>query len=243
MLRFCQTALDLLYPPRCRGCEASGPAERLCDACLAATPPPRSPLCHICGTPFATAAGGDHLCGACLRRRPCFRHARAVAAYEASTRQVAPLNRVLHEYKYQRDVSLAPTLASLLSQRLPFTLDRYDRIVPVPLHPERLRWRGFNQAMLLARRLGTTASRRLDPFVLQRQRATTPQVGLDHDARQRNVAGAFTVRGKHELRGQSVLLIDDVYTTGATVNECARVLRRAGVEYVDVLVVAQALLR
>jgi len=242
-MRLWQATLDLLYPPRCRGCDEPGPESGLCAACLVAIPQPASPQCRICGTPFATAGAGDHVCGACLKRPPLFRRARAVATYDAAATQGGPLNRLLHEFKYQRDVSLAPTLATLLGQRLPFELGDYDRIVPVPLHPARLRWRGFNQALLLARRLERTIRPRVDPFALQRPRSTPPQVGLDHDERQRNVRGAFAVRKGHEPRGLSVLLIDDVYTTGATVNECARVLRRAGAADVDVLVVAHALLR
>jgi len=119
----------------------------------------------------------------------------------------------------------------------------HDLLVPVPLHLRRLRWRGFNQALLLTRPLAQRCGARLDPFVLARTRPTSPQVGLDEAARRRNIAGAFAVRDPAVVRRRSVLLIDDVYTTGATVEECARVLRRAGASRVDVLVLARAVLQ
>jgi ComF family protein len=150
-----------------------------------------------------------------------------------------PLARVLHDYKYQRDVTLAPLLADFLIERCPLPID-HDLIVPVPLHRDRLRWRGFNQSHLLARRLGQHFAVRVDPFLLIRARPTPPQVGLDESDRRRNVAGAFAAPRPTALTGRSALLVDDVYTTGATVEECARVLKRAGARRVDVLVLARA---
>jgi ComF family protein len=114
-------------------------------------------------------------------------------------------------------------------------------LIPVPLHPERLRWRGFNQSLLLSRPLARAWNVPVDPFVLRRRRATPPQVGLDERARRLNVGGAFAVAEGASLKDLGVLLIDDVFTTGATVNECAITLRRAGAARVDVLVLARAL--
>lgn len=142
--------------------------------------------------------------------------------------------------KYGRDVSLAPLLARYLVERLPLPVD-HDVIVPVPLHRERLRWRGFNQAVPLARALGAAGDRPVDPFALVRSRATPPQVGLDAGSRRRNVRGAFVVRSADRIRGRRVLLVDDVMTTGATIDACARALRAAGARQVDALVLARAL--
>lgn len=196
-------------------------------------------MCRVCGEPYR-GAGRDHDCPICRRRRRRFDRARACLLYERGpASNDSPLVRVLHDYKYQRDVTLAPLLADLLIDRAPLPVD-HDVIVPVPLHRDRLRWRGFNQAHLLARRLGRRCGVPVDPFLLVRARPTPPQVGLDEADRRRNVAGAFVAPRPLALAGRSTLLVDDVYTTGATVEECARVLKRAGARRVDVLVLARA---
>lgn len=149
----------------------------------------------------------------------------------------------MQRYKYNRDVSLAAPLSRLLARHCPVDLDGYDLVVPVPLHVSRLRWRGFNQALLLARRLVRGRRPGVDPFVLERTRPTLPQVELDEVERRRNVAHAFHVRRPAAVQGRRVLLVDDVYTTGSTVKECSHALRRAGAAEVDVLVLARAVLR
>jgi ComF family protein len=150
---------------------------------------------------------------------------------------------VLQQYKYQRDVWLARPLGALVAARAPFDPDDYDVIMPVPLHVQRLRWRGFNQAQLLARPLARAVRLPLDPHALHRVRPTRPQVDLDETQRRHNVAGAFRVARTDRVAGRRILLVDDVFTTGATVNECSRVLLRAHAKQVDVLVLARAVLR
>jgi ComF family protein len=146
----------------------------------------------------------------------------------------------LRRYKYDRDVGLAPLLGRLLAYHCPLPL-QHDIAIPVPLHRQRLRWRGFNQSALIARRLASDRGILYAASVLQRRRSTPPQVGLSEAERRTNISGAFSVRDPESLRGRSVLLVDDVYTTGATANECARTLKRAGARRVDVLVLARAL--
>ncbi len=158
--------------------------------------------------------------------------------YDGVAGASSPLAAALHRYKYGRDTTLAPALAELLSDHCPLSVN-HDVIVPVPLHIRRLRWRGFNQALLLAKPLAKRFGVPLDPFILRRTRATPPQVSLGEADRRRNIAGAFAVRIPGLVRDRSALLVDDVYTTGATVNECARALRRAGARRVDVLVLAR----
>ena len=121
-------------------------------------------------------------------------------------------------------------------------LANYDVVIPVPLHLARLRWRGFNQASLLARRVAARRQVPVDVFSVERARATQPQVELDEKGRRRNVAQAFRVSCSARIRKRRVLLVDDVYTTGSTVNECSRALRHAGAARVDVLVLARAML-
>jgi competence protein ComFC len=117
---------------------------------------------------------------------------------------------------------------------------RAELIVPVPLHPRRLRWRGFNQSVLLAREVGRAYSTAMDPFVLARRRETPPQTQLTEIERRRNMRGAFAVNPNRSVKNKSILLVDDVYTSGATVNECSRALRRAGAKQVYVLTLARA---
>jgi len=114
-----------------------------------------------------------------------------------------------------------------------------DRIIPVPLHPKRLRWRGFNQALILAREVGRLWRLPVDPFILRRSRETPPQTELSEEERTKNVRGAFAVDPRKSVEGESLLLVDDVYTSGATVNECSRALQRAGAKEVHVLTLAR----
>jgi ComF family protein len=198
-------------------------------------------MCPTCGLTFGTAGNEDHTCGVCLLRPPQFRTARACAVYVPSAEQDHPLARILHRYKYDRDVRLAKPLGDLLRRRCPLPLHTYDVVVPVPLHLSRLRWRGFNQALLLLRPLARAARIPVDPFSLQRVRPTRPQVQLNETDRRANVANAFAVVRPDRVRARRVLVVDDVYTTGATVNDCCRALRRAGARRVDVLVLARAM--
>jgi ComF family protein len=235
-------ALDLLYPSACPGCDRSTQASRdFCDLCLATIHLPRSPLCSVCGDPFA-GIGEDHPCHRCLALPRAFGVARAGATYASADDGSSPLARALQRYKYTPDVGLAPVLGGLMASRFSLDPADYDVIVPVPLHIRRLRWRGFNQALLLARHVGKHHRLRVDPFVLVRTRATDPQVELDDAARRRNVAGAFAVTGRRTVEQLRVLLVDDVYTTGATADECSRTLLRAGATRVDVAVLARAVL-
>lgn len=229
--------IDLFFPPRCPACRLRTESVEICAPCGDAIQPAGTPLCTICGLP-RQGAGGDHPCGRCRRRPPRFARARACASYRHA--EPSPLIDVLQRLKYGRDITYGPVLGRYLCAHLPMVVD-HDLIIPVPLHPRRLRWRGFNQSALLARALAAHSGRPVALHALARARATPPQVGLGERQRRRNVARAFSVRDARPLRDRRVLLVDDVMTTGATVNECARVLRRAGATRVDVLILARAL--
>lgn len=237
-----ESLLNLLYPARCSGCGRPTDRPEFCRRCRARIETPGTPLCPSCGVPFHTREDADHRCGRCLQHPPTFGRARACTIYDAADTSDHPLKSVLQQYKYQRDVWLAQPLGALLVERAPFAVSSYDVIMPVPLHMQRLRWRGFNQAQFLARPLAGAARVPLDPYSLQRIRPTRPQVELDEKERRHNVAGAFRVARPAHVAGRRILLVDDVYTTGATVNECSRVLQRAGAKDVDVLVLARAVL-
>jgi ComF family protein len=229
-------ALDLIFPPRCPGCGTRTEAVAFCRACEVRMPVIGSPRCPTCGLPFY-GSGPDHRCARCTRRPPHFRQATACSAYHPGLPH--PLVDALHRLKYGRDVSVAPILAAVLAARAPKA--DHDLILPVPLHRSRLQWRGFNQSLLIARALQPGAGGRLDRRTLARRRATPPQVGLGERERRKNVRKAFIVTSVDAVRTARILLVDDVMTTGATADECARVLRRSGAREVDVLVLLRAL--
>jgi ComF family protein len=186
---------------------------------------------------FREAPGDDHLCSGCLTEERYFTKARAIALYEGL------MAEAISRFKYQRDSRLAKPLGTLLAeyQDPEFLFAEFDLMLAVPLHPQRLRQRGFNQSILLARRLSRTHSIPLDLKSLQRTRQTQPQTHLSGSERQKNIRGAFEVRKPEVISGKHVLLIDDVFTTGATVQECSKVLLKAGAKEVDVLTLARAL--
>lgn len=236
-MRVLAAVLDVLFPPRCPSCGIRTRAVALCGACEAQIPTAGSPLCTICGLPFGDQ-GLDHLCAACTRRRPRFTLARARTMYGPGGRN--PAVELLHRLKYGRDLAMAPILAGLLADAMPVR-GEYEVVVPVPLHRARLRWRGFNQAVPLARAVAHRWRCPVDVLALARHRATPPQVGLPAAARRANVRDAFVLRRPAAVDRRRVLLIDDVMTTGATLDECSGVLLRAGARTVDALVLARAL--
>jgi ComF family protein len=148
---------------------------------------------------------------------------------------------VVQKFKYGRKVSLGKPLGRLMARGCEEFLRecRAELIVPVPLHARRLRWRGFNQSVLLARQVSRACGIPADPFVLLRCRETPPQTQLTEEGRRKNMRGAFVVNPEISIKGKSILLIDDVYTSGATVNECSRTLRRGGAREVYVLTLAR----
>lgn len=234
------TLVDLIFPPRCPICRCLGESPHpsgLCPQCLGEIKFIGNPLCTLCGLPFAADEGEDHLCGNCLTERRYFTTARAVGVYQGALRKAIP------RFKYRMNSPLAKTLGNILATNCQRFLDlsAYDLLIPVPLHKSRLRERGFNQALLLAREFEKENPLPLDYLNLQRIRDTQPQTNLKEKERKRNVRGAFGLREKQRVKGKRVLLIDDVYTTGATVNECSRVLKRAGAKRVDVLTLARAI--
>jgi ComF family protein len=236
--------VDWLFPPRCRACGSwiqGRDSDYFCATCLPSIEVIGHPLCSICGRPFPGAAGEDHPCGPCVKRAPHFAGARAWACYPREEAEPQPLRRVIQKLKYGGKVSLGKPLGRLMAHGCGEFLGACaaELIVPVPLHPKRLRWRGFNQSVLLARQVSHAYGTPMDPFLLVRRRETPPQTQLSEQERRRNVRGAFAVEAGKPVKNRTVLLVDDVYTSGATVNECSRALRRAGAKEVYVLTLAR----
>jgi ComF family protein len=233
------TILYLVFPVDCAACGRPAAERRLpffCRSCWDSIRPLEGPLCPRCGRPFdsplALAFSPGHLCRPCRDKPP--RYDRALAPY----RYEGVLEQAIRLFKYRRRDALAIPLADLMlvwADRLPPA----DLVMPVPLHPSRLRTREFNQSLLLADRIAYRLGLPLSFESLARIRETRPQTELDRRDRARNVRRAFAVRDPEGLENRRVLLVDDVLTTGATVNDCARALRRAGAASVAVLTLAR----
>ena len=192
-----------------------------------------SPICMRCGLIFKSRQGEDHLCGECLQSEKPYGKARAAGVHDQA------LMSIMHAYKYGGKVQLAGPLSKLLTAVFErhWQPDAIDLVLPIPLHPTRLRERGFNQAYLLVRSWGDIVAR----DILQRKRPTSPQTGLGRKERLRNVRGAFAVKDPLAVKNRRILLVDDVYTTGATVKECARILKKCNAVQVDILTVGRAI--
>ncbi|MDR5709149.1 MAG: ComF family protein [Armatimonadota bacterium] len=226
------TVLELLFPPRCQVCGAGG-SFPLCGNCLGRFSRIGPPICQVCGRPLRGPPDFTFTCIRCRAYREPLR-VRAFGLYEGRLRDA------LHAFKYRRRIALADPLGQALAEvvREDTTLSAAEALVPVPLHPRRERERGFNQAEELAKRIARHVGIPL-LRALVRVRPTMPQVGLPEAERRGNVRGAFAVCAP--VRGFQVVLVDDVLTTGSTLAECARTLRRAGGRVVGAVVVAMAL--
>jgi ComF family protein len=245
-----ESLFAVLFPSDCRICAA--PLVKisrlpLCQQCLDAMLPISGGVCTVCGerivSPYAFADGANESrCGLCRRIEPAFARAAAYGSYESGLREL------IHLLKYGGVRPAANVLGRMLAEAIAtlepsFPADSIA-VIPVPLHRTKLRQRGFNQAELIARAAmkGFNPARlHLCAAVLTRKRDTASQIGLTTHQRRENLRGAFGVSRPEVVKGREVLVVDDVYTTGATVSECARVLRRAGATKVWVATVARTL--
>lgn len=235
--RVARLALDALFPPLCAMCRASVQEPgSLCARCWGTMSFIDGPLCNLCGLPFDLDPGAETTCAACHAHKPAFDHARAVLRYDDASRGL------ILALKWGDRLDLSHGFAHWLRRSGSELLDRADIIVPVPLHRRRLWMRRYNQAAALAANLARLTTIPSDPLILRRIRSTPSQGEMPSaKARQRNVRGAFGIdrARKAALAGKTILLVDDVFTTGATLNACARALKRGGASRVDVLALAR----
>ncbi len=236
--RLARSALNAVLPARCMLCGAMVAEDgALCAACWDGLHFLAPPACACCGYPFEYEVPSESLCAACQRRLPQFDRARAVFAYDDASRSL------ILSFKHADQTHQAPAFGRWLARAGTALVADADLLVPVPLHRWRLFVRRFNQAALLAYALGRESGKPVAADLLRRRRWTRSQGRMSRTARIRNVRGAFAVREewRERLRGARILLLDDVQTTGATVEECARVLKRAGATRVDVLTLARVI--
>jgi len=225
--------LDLVLPPRCPGCGAivEG-AHRFCAVCWGGLRFPGPPACARCGVPFDVDRGAGACCATCLRTPPAHAGVAAAVAYGDVSRALAL------KLKYNGRAAFAITAARLMRRHLPADA---EMLIPVPLHRWRLWSRGYNQAGLIADALSRLSGVPTAHRLLIRTRATAPLRGADPAARAKTVRGAFAVATPAAVARRRIVLIDDVYTTGATTDACVAALRRAGAASVAILVWARVL--
>ena len=246
---------DALFPAVCLGCGrlfqhdtsvsprtrpagfSAAMAPYCCPSCRDRWTAVTSPLCSRCGLVFKSREGDDHLCGRCLDRPGAFTRARAAGIYDNT------LKAAIHALKFKDQVILARPLGRLLLDtfRRYWAAGEIDVVAPVPLHRQRFRQRGFNQAYLLVKRWALPPETTVIRDLLVRTRATALQTGLDRRQRRINIRNAFSLNHTGQSTGKRVLLVDDVLTTGATVDACSDALMQDGAERVDVLTLARAL--
>lgn len=227
---------DAVLPPRCLHCGCLvGDHGALCAACWAELRFIGPPCCAACGLPFEYDLGPDAVCGACSAQRPRYDRARAALVYNDASRDL------VLRFKHSDRLEGAATFAAWMARAGGGLIEEADILAPVPLHWLRLVRRRYNQAAVLANAIGRAQGKLVIPDLLERRKATPTQGHLGREARRRNVAGAFRVAPRHRqaLAGKRILLVDDVLTTGATAESCARVLRAAGATAVDLLVLAR----
>lgn len=230
--------LNFAFPPLCAACRAPvvREAHKLCARCWGSFAFLSEPMCAVCGFPFEFDSGPEALCAACRQRLPAFDRLRSLMRYDDASRDP------ILAFKRADRLDLVPAFAQWVFAAGRALIEQADVIVPVPLHRRRLWQRRFNQSALLAHALGKLGGKPVDCFSLVRTRATPSQGDMPSAAaRRRNVQGAFRVSSGRArlLHGKSVLLVDDVFTTGSTIEACARALKRAGAVHVLVLTLAR----
>jgi competence protein ComFC len=232
-----EAALSLFYPPHCANCGEDTPKDVfVCPKCAEQAKRIEPPCCRQCSQPFEGAITGEFTCGDCHGRG--FHFDCAVASFRAK----GIVREFIHRFKYQRERFLRHPLAEWAALGLSdprITSQPFDAFVPVPLHPTKLREREFNQAESIAQILSARA-RKPVVIALERVRYTTSQTRFQRSDRMENLHGAFRVRQPDGLLNRHLILVDDVFTTGSTVEECARVLRQASAASVRALTVARA---
>jgi ComF family protein len=243
LIKFFDKILDVVFPPECLLCGKlpDGEMENICSTCIEKIPFIKEPICAKCGVPFeilySIEDNPDYLCGRCRDEPPLFDRALSACRYDDTVREI------VSAYKYKNKPYIGRDLISIVFKFLREKILALspELIVPIPLHIKRLKERGYDQSYILSEGVGRELNIPVSYGNLIRTRYTVPQVELSGNERLKNVKGAFSIKDKLEIEGnKAILLIDDVFTTGATIKECVKVIRGAGVDKIYVLTVARA---
>lgn len=228
------SVINLLFPPHCIICGVGTISEdQLCLKCKSLIPFIESPTCSCCGVVFPVNVGTNHLCGRCLKKKPSYQKVLAFTQYEE------PIVTILHRLKYAGDTSGLVVIRYCIHKSQLQQFEDIDVVIPVPLHLKRIRKRGFNQALLLAREFFYERNTIIQSDILLRVKDTDSQTFLSRKERKRNLRKAFVVEHQERVRGMRVCLVDDVFTTGSTIEECSKTLVKAGASEVVALVFAR----
>lgn len=227
------TAFNFLYPTQCRVCKSQIGFESvpyLCDECWKNIDFIIHPFCDLCGLPNINGT-----CSDCNAKPPRYGKLRTIAFYEGA------LQQAIHLFKFEGRINLAKFLIKLIVYNIPsdFNISDYDYIIPIPIHKKRLNERGFNQSYVLSKGISEIAEVEVNTNVLIRRRNTSPQSSLDREKRLQNMIGAFGLSNEEQIRGNRILVLDDVFTTGSTISEAVNVLWNADPTEVDVLTLAR----
>lgn len=230
-----QTAISFIYPSQCKVCEeylSLNAKPYICLSCWKDIEYINPPWCEICGVPSDV-----NLCDSCASRPPRYGKLRTITVYEKT------IQHAIHLFKFEKRTSLRHSLVRLLLDNIPndLNLQDYDYVLPIPIHKKRLRERGFNQSLLLAEGLEKATGLKVLKDALVRGKNTSPQSSLHKEARQTNILGAFELKNPDYIRSKQILVLDDVYTTGATVGEVVKILWDADPVDIDVLTLARTL--
>lgn len=239
-MKIVSSLLNPVFPNRCLICRSTikkDIGDRVCLDCWKKVRFSDGPLCPICGKPFLSGStllkSPDYRCGVCRKSRPHFSRHIYLGPYEGI------LSDVIRLFKFKKKAALAYPLSYLLCRKIK-NIPEIDIIIPVPLHPRRLRFREFNQSLLLSRLISNHLNRPVLKDVIVKNKDTLPQVRLDGDKRRINMRNVFSITEDYLVNRKRVLLIDDVFTTGSTVNECAKTLKKSGAYSIYVLTLVMA---
>ncbi len=232
--------LDIIYPGLCISCKQISPGRQLCENCYSDIKfISSSDICVCCGVPYKsfdeTTAHPEHKCASCISETTDFKVCRSIARFDGTIRDL------LHSFKYKKKLGIGKIFTRLIKDNFPKDLTSFNLIMPVPLHIKKLREREYNQSAVLVNGLSRELDCEKDLFSLIKSFETEPQVNFkDSRMRKKNVLKSFSVRDVKNIKKRSILLVDDVYTSGSTINECAKVLLGSGAGEVQALTLLRA---
>lgn len=233
-MKLIQKAINYVFPFRCSACSnLTDSSDGICGSCWPKFNFITKPYCDICCEKFQVNLGEDAICGRCISHKPKVDTMRSLLEFAPDTK------KLIHKFKYNDKTSLGKFFAKLLYNRFEQELKDVDLIVPVPMHKFKRIFRGYNPPQILASELAKQMNKPTVPELLIKEKMTKNQVGLSRAQRSKNLSGSFAVSKNFDVTGKVILLVDDVLTTGATSNECSKILKKSGASVVKLVTIAK----